>query len=97
MNIHEKLKADYHAGARVLRLVDEETYNWMLECVPPTRQDGYNYVNSEPYIHNNAGEAVYFCCLFHDGRKWAVYGTLREYDNAGLLRLKLETELSNNG
>lgn len=59
----------------------EDAYCHFLECVPPLRMKGAKFVCSEPFKHNNQGEAVYLCATKEDGKYFARYGTLKQFDS----------------
>ena len=84
-----ELQADLRKNERVWREIDEELWEWMLGCVPPIRQRGNCFMNSEPYTHLPDGRAVYFTSICHDEKFFAVYATTSEWDS-GLLHFNQE-------
>jgi hypothetical protein len=58
----------------------EEMYFEMLGCLPPIRQKGGFFMVGEPTRHNAKGEAVYAAFNETDGRFYAKYLTLSEFN-----------------
>jgi hypothetical protein len=85
--IYDLLIADYRAGDQKFRQIDEEYANWMLECLPPARQEGWNFVNSEPYTHNAEGRGVFFASMRQAGKHYGILCTLAQWDKRELFRL----------
>lgn len=80
----DQLKIDLNEGKRVFRPIHESWADWMLECVPPIRQSGWNFMNCEPLTHNDEGEGIYFTCIYRDKIYYGCYCTLTEWDNRTL-------------
>lgn len=68
--------------------ISEDHATWMLECVPPIRQSGWNFMNCEEYTHTQGGEGVYFTSRYHDGKHYMTYATVKEWDDRLLFGLK---------
>ena len=58
----------------------EDMFYDMLGCVPPIRQRRKSFLVGEASYHNKRGEALFACFLSKDGRFYAKYMTLREFD-----------------
>jgi hypothetical protein len=54
----------------------------MLNCVPPRRQEGRRFLVGEAERHNANDEAVYAAFKAVNGRYWAKYQTVREFDRS---------------
>tara|TARA_R110000772_G_scaffold46279_3_gene105686 strand:+ start:71 stop:589 length:519 start_codon:yes stop_codon:yes gene_type:complete len=59
----------------------EEAYWHFLECLPPLRMSGGQFVCSEPETHNSQGYAVYLCGAKEGKKYFAKYGTLKQFDS----------------
>jgi len=71
--------------------IDEERYNWLLNCLPPLRHNAFGFINSEPYSHRinpeTGKEQVHFTyCLIRTDpdtgklRFFERVGTVQEYE-----------------
>lgn len=56
------LDKDLAADNRVWREIDEESYDIMLEILPPKRMRGNGFVVSEAKCHLDNDQAVYLVC-----------------------------------
>ena len=64
----------------------EDSYWHFLECVPPMDMVGGSYCSGEPYTHNSEGQAVYLCGANKQGKYYAEYGTLSEFNSNKLFK-----------
>lgn len=69
----------YYDGEGKWRQIDEYHYDWFLGCVPPVMMTSNGFLCSEPYTHQDDGQAVYLGCRCHDGKFYAKLMTTREY------------------
>lgn len=67
-------------GSTIIEMT-KDAYWHFLECVPPRRMSTKSYIGGEPYTHNSEGQAVYLCGLERDGKFYAQYGTVKQFDN----------------
>ena len=80
----DRLKIDFQNGDRKFRPIHESWAEWMLECVPPIRQAGWSFMNSEPWTHNEEGKGIYFTSLYVIDTHYGCYCTLAEWDERKL-------------
>ena len=66
----------------------KESFWHFAECVPPKRWDRVAFVCREAESHNDKGQRIYLCGIERDGKYFAQYGTLKQYDNKELFKVK---------
>jgi len=75
---------DFKNGSPQWREIDEESFNWFAECVPPRRYDWNGHVCGELQTSNSNGENIYLGCLRRrDGNTWRYFAkllTIAEFD-----------------
>jgi hypothetical protein len=59
---------------------NDNIYLILHHHLPPLRQDGERFLNSEPYTHLNTGEGVYLACKMENNRFYKRRMTIKQYD-----------------
>lgn len=84
---HNDITADFKRNLPIWREVPEEFYHEMLNCVPPEKHTGQQFLVGEPYT-DQAGDTIY-CGLVHVNGKY--YGRLVPYRQFEKLALELKS------
>ena len=83
MNIYDKFEAmdkELPQDLRTWHEIDEESFDLMLNILPPKRMSNDGFVLCEAYTSLLNGENIY-CVFFKWQNKYFVaYGTVREWD-----------------
>ena len=61
----------YYANQDIWKEINEQHYDWYLECVPPIRMSSSSFLNGEPYTHTNEGKGLYLACKCQNGKYYA--------------------------
>ena len=69
----------YNGHERHWQEIDEETYNWLLGCVPTISHKGPAFLNSEPYSATIDGTNIYMACTMIGDRFWFRLCTVAEF------------------
>lgn len=69
---------------RPWREIDEETFEWLVQCVPPAAITRSAFVYGEPQVDDLDGNTYYMTCrnTFPDDngtRYWFRYSTIKEF------------------
>lgn len=75
------LSQDLSEDNRVWREIDQESYDIMLEILPPKRMRGNGFVMSEAYDNLENGQNIYLVCYSMREKYFATYGTVSEFDD----------------
>ena len=79
-------KKSFHEYLKKGDEIDEETYYYFLECVPPLKLSGVRFLCGEPYSHDFNGDGLYDS-FYYIGMQY-IYGglkTIREFtEKAGV-------------
>ncbi len=83
---------------RALRVKDviqisENTFDYLLGCVPPVRMGGGSFLVGEAMTHEH-GKSVYCSCFHIDDKYFLTYQNLQEYDSKEYLK-RYENHLLN--
>jgi len=66
--------------------IDEERYDWLMNCVPPLRYFGNAFLNSEAYTSTEDGRtSIFMCCSVINGRFYYRLCTVAEFQTLPLL------------
>ena len=83
-----KSKKDFSSFADPGDEIDEETFYYFLEVLPPARMTKYGFLVGEPYDHDNEGKPLY--AAFHilsDGKySYGGHKTVKEFSNGDIER-----------
>lgn len=88
--IFPSLAADLEGNDRRWHEIDESSFDYMLDILPPLAVAGGGYITSEPYTHLPNGEGVYLACVPSKESHllriqfFAAYLTLKEFKSASL-------------
>jgi len=78
----KEIQSDY---SKIVEMT-EKAYNFFLNGMPPLRFNSVSFLTSEPYTHNNEGEAVYLAAIKTKNKYFAQMSTRNDYDNRKLFK-----------
>ena len=87
MNIYNTfsiLRSDLKNDARKWREIDEESFDEMLDSMPPLAMNSKGFITSEPHTHLSNGQPVYLSCIKSEKSFFAAYLTLNEFKKSSL-------------
>ena len=84
MNIFEKfdaMKKELSEDLRTWQEIDEKSFEYMLNVLPPKRMNNGGFVLCEAYTDLENGETIYSLFIKWNKKYYTTYGTIHEWDN----------------
>ena len=78
------LRNDLQNDDRIWREIDGDSFDEMMNCVPPLRLNSLGFLSSEPYTHLQNGDAIYLSCIAANEKFWAAYLTLKDWKSVSI-------------
>ncbi|MGB3649711.1 MAG: hypothetical protein WBA41_00675 [Rivularia sp. (in: cyanobacteria)] len=70
----------YDAGQNRWKEIDEDNYDWYLECLFPVAIKSNAFLNGEPYTSTSEGKPVYLACRCEKGKYYAQLMTAEQFE-----------------